>query len=454
MLTDSKIKAAIAKAVAKERPIAVYDAGKTPGLELRANPGGRATFAYLYRPPGAANRHRYKLGEYSTTFGLADARRRAAELRDKRTTGIDPLAHRNQLLAAQLEAETARKAKEVEEAARITIAQLAERFFAAKADLAWAPRYRQIIEFNVLPQMGSLAVATITRVHIQEMVDAVVARGAKVQARHAYDVLRTMLGWAVSRGHLSDEPWKGVELPAKGKARTRVLTAAELRWAWELASRWLVVGKPNQGRTLRLLILLGQRSDEVNGAPHCEFSHDLRIWTIPKERTKNKQTHILPLPPLARQIVREAMAATVSKTHLFVGERGAVARTDDLAHDLLDAIRQHNENSFDAIERFHVHDLRRTVATGLEAMGVPITVISAALNHISTKSASITSKHYAHADLSAEVRIALTRWQATVERVLAGDDPFTVKPEDIDELEARALARGFGGPAHLRVVRA
>jgi Arm DNA-binding domain len=67
--------------------IPVYDAGKTPGLELRANPGGRASWAYLYRPPGAKNRHRYKLGEYSTKFGLAEASRRAAELRDKRTAG-------------------------------------------------------------------------------------------------------------------------------------------------------------------------------------------------------------------------------------------------------------------------------------------------------------------------------------------------------------------------------
>jgi integrase len=456
MLTDGKIKAAIAKAAAEERPIAVYDAGKTPGLELRANPGGRASWTYLYRPLGAKNRQRYKLGEYSSKFGLAQARRRAAELRDKRTAGIDPLAHRNQVQAAQLAAEAARKAKKAEEAARITVKRLAELFLGAKAGMSSVVRYRQILAYNVLPSLGARVAPTITRADVQQVVDTVGARGALVQARRAYEVTRAMLAWGVKRGYLIGEPWRGVDLPAKGEARTRVLTAAELRWAWNLADRWIADAKSaNQGRILQLLIVTGQRSDEVNGMPHCEFSRDLRTWTIPPERTKNEKEHVVPLPPLARKLVHDAMAVSSSKTHLFVGERGAIARPDDLAHDLADAIAETSigKAEEDRMARFTPHDLRRTVATGLEKMGIPITVISTALNHVSTKAANVTTKHDTRADLSAEIRIALTRWQGTMERVLAGDDPFTVKPDDIDELEARALAKGFGGPPHLRMVR-
>jgi hypothetical protein len=66
-----------------------------------------------------------------------------------------------------------------------------------------------------------------------------------------------------------------------------------------------------------------------------------------------------------------------------------------------------------------------------------------AMTVIAATAGSVTTRHYAHEDLSAEVRV---RWQAVVERVLAGDDPFTVKREDIDELEGRVLAKGFGGP--------
>jgi integrase len=455
-LTDAKIKAAIARAKHEKRAIAVYDGGRTPGLELRANPGGLASWAYLYRPPGARNRQRYRLGEYSVTFGLAEARRRAAELRDKRTAGIDPLAHRSEHQAAQLEAEAARKAREAEQAKRITVAKLAELFLGTKSEMPWVRDYRQMLDHDVLPLLGARVAATIGRADVQQMVDEVRGRGARVQARRTYEVMRAMLAWGVKRDYLAGEPWRGVELPAKGEARTRVLTAGELRWVWDLGGRWIADGKSaNQGRVLRLMLLTGQRSDEVNGMPHRELSQDLRTWTLPPERTKNKKTHVVPLPPLARQLVQEAMAATSSKTHLFIGEHGAVARPDYLSHDLADAIADHNASrpEHERMASFTPHDVRRTVATGLEAMGIPLTVISATLNHISTKAASVTTKHYTHADMSTEVRIALTRWQATVQRVLDGDDPFTAKPEDIDELEARALAKGFGGAPHLRVVR-
>ena len=126
-----------------------------------------------------------------------------------------------------------------------------------------------------------------------------------------------------------------------------------------------------------------------------------------------------------------------------------------VAHELAAAIEEFNSGKPKSkqVVAFTPHDLRRTVASGLEKMGVPMTVISALLNHISTKAASVTTAHYAHADLTMEVRVALTRWQATLERVLAGEDPFAARPEDIERLERRMLAKGFGGPARFRVVR-
>jgi integrase len=451
MLTDGKIKGAIAKAEKEGRPIAVYDAGKVAGLELRAYPGGRASFCYLYRPPGAANRQRYPLGHYSSTFGLAEARRKVSELRDKRAAGIDPLAHRNQITHAQLEVEAARKAKEAEDAARITVARLCELFLAAKAELPWIKRYREIVNHDIVPTLGTCPAAAIARADVQQLVDGVRARGAHAQAKRAFEAMRAILKWGVGRDHLMGEPWRGVDLPAGGQPRTRLLSAAELRWTWNLAGQWIAgVKAANQGRILRLLILTGQRSGEVNGMQRSEISRDLMTWTIPATRSKNGRAHAVPMPPLSRTILQEVLLAIPRKQqHLFVGSRGKPARPDDLAHDLADAIADYNKgrSEEDRVSAFVVHDIRRTVASGLEAMGIPLTVISAALNHVSAKAASVTTKHYTHADLSDEIRVALTRWQATLDHVLAGDDPFTAKPEDIDELEKRALAQGFGGPA-------
>jgi integrase len=162
----------------------------------------------------------------------------------------------------------------------------------------------------------------------------------------------------------------------------------------------------------------------------------------------------VPLPPLARTIIQEALEAATSKTHLFVGERGKPYRSDWMAKVVKRALDSHNEElaEDERIPRLTIHDLRRTVATCMERMGIPMTVIAATLNHISAKQASVTQRHYAHADLNMEIRAALTRWQATVEAILAGADPFETRVEDIQELEQRMLAKGFGGTARLRVV--
>ena len=61
------------------------------------------------------------------------------------------------------------------------------------------------------------------------------------------------------------------------------------------------------------------------------------------------------------------------------------------------------------------------------------------LNHISAKSSSVTKKHYSHADLQMEIRAGLTLWQATLAKILAGEDPLATRPSDIEDLERKLL---------------
>ncbi len=296
--------------------------------------------------------------------------------------------------------------------------------------------------------------SNVTRSMVQQIVDRVVARGANVQARRTYEITRAMLRWGVGRDYITGEPWRGVELPERGEARERVLTAAELRWLWNHGAKtW--ADAPNMLRIVRLQVLLGQRSGEVCGMCPAELADNLLTWTIPGERTKNGQTHVLPLPPLAREIIRETLAVIPKDQEpLFAGARGKVERADRMSHVVADLIIDYNAETKpeDRVEAFTPHDLRRTMATGLEAMGISTNVTSATLNHISAKGGSVTTKHYTHADLTMEMRGALTRWQATVEAIMAGANPFEQREEDIEELERRMLAKGYGGPARLRVV--
>jgi integrase len=256
---------------------------------------------------------------------------------------------------------------------------------------------------------------------------AVAIRGNSTQPRRVFEVIRAMLTFANKRGIISGTPWKQVtfEFPQRSEVRSRTLSAADIRWLWALTESW--AHQPNLQRAARLILLLGQRSNEVCGIEHAEISSDGRTWTIPAARTKNKTTQRVRLPPMARQILADAIAALPSKRHVFVGARGRPLRADNLLHTRAEAIEAHNkEAALDKqIEPFVVHDFRRTVASGLEILGVPANVISTGLNHISAKKASVTGKHYLHGDLTRYVQAVLTEWQGTLEAIIAGGDPLT-----------------------------
>jgi hypothetical protein len=154
LLTDQKILGAIKRAKAEAKVIALRDAGKTPGLELRISYNGTASFALVYQANGDPVRKRFKLGQYGTAYGLADARRDAEGIRGRQHDGIDPVEQRGKIKAEQRREAEERKARAEADAKRITVRQLSRLFLGAKAGMPWEARYSQILNMNVLPVIG------------------------------------------------------------------------------------------------------------------------------------------------------------------------------------------------------------------------------------------------------------------------------------------------------------
>lgn len=452
-LTDADIGKSIKKAKADGRTIIARDTGKTPGLQLVVTANGTATWSWLYTPKGEIKPRRIKLGRHAPGFGLVQARLAVGALREKVSKGIDPATERETAALEQRRALEAARAEATAEKQRITVTKLSELYFAARHGDAGMDRVRGIIEFSVLPVIGTNAVETLKKPDLQHVVDTVRTRGNATQCHRVLEALRPMLKWAIDREYLPadrDGMWRKLSLPKKGGARDRVLSASEIKWLWERTAEW----DSNLARIVRLDLLLGQRSSETCEIARPELSADLRTWTLPGLKTKNGKPHVVPLPPLARTIVAEALAAVpADQAQLFEGARGAVARADDVAHAIADAIKAWNEaHPADAVAHFTPHDLRRTLASRLEETGTAMTVIATALNHISGKSGSVTRKHYAHGDTSLAVRHALAKWQGLVEQCLSGLDPFELRVEDADAVEARALAEARGGKPRLDLV--
>jgi integrase len=221
------------------------------------------------------------------------------------------------------------------------------------------------------------------------------------------------------------------DLPvAKGIAkRERVLSDDEITEIWRAAG---TVTAP-YGAIIRLLILTGQRRGEVAGMTWSEISDDLTTWTMPGERTKNGAPHMVPLSDSARDLLRallpehegdarRAVEDRRAKGTLvlpgalgtpFAGWSKAKAALDKAVVDARATAAAKAGTSPAPLVSWSVHDLRRTVATGLQRLGVRLEVTEAVLNHISGTRGGIAGVYQRH-DWANEKRNALDAWAVFV----------------------------------------
>jgi integrase len=253
-------------------------------------------------------------------------------------------------------------------------------------------------------------------------------RGAAMTGRTAaYG--RAAFSWAVKRGVVHVNPFADLPVAKSIAKRERVLTDTELAEVWRAA------GETSQpyGMIVRLLILTGQRRGEVAGMTWGEISDDLSIWTMPGERTKNGATHVVPLSVPVRDLLREGLPRNTTETTRAVAERraapaltfpGAVGtpfagwskaktRLDNTIVEARAKIAVAEGTTAAPLVPWSVHDLRRTVATGLQRLGVRLEVTEAVLNHISGSRGGIAGVYQRH-DWAAEKRAALDAWAAHV----------------------------------------
>src|SRR5262249_36173442 len=146
---------------------------------------------------------------------------------------------------------------------------------------------KRALERDTLPKWRSRPIATIGRRDIIDLIDVIIARGARVQANRTLAWLRALFNWAIEKEHLAVSPVAGMKLPTAEQARDRLLSDDELRWLWAACDE---IGWPF-GSLVRLLILTAQRRDEVAGMKRSELALAEKTWIIPRERAKNGLVH-------------------------------------------------------------------------------------------------------------------------------------------------------------------
>jgi integrase len=276
-------------------------------------------------------------------------------------------------------------------------------------------------------------IVDITRREIRDYVDDIASNRAPVGANRVLASIKKMLNWAIERDILEKNAAADLKAPTVELLRDRVLSDDELLALWRAAEH---DGWPF-GPLVQLLILTGQRRDEVGGMRRDEIDRAGEIWTVPRDRAKNDKAHIVPLPQQAQAIIA-AQPRTVDAGGLVITTTGGTpfsgysrAKNRISARMLLElkaiAADRGDDPELVSIPDWRLHDIRRTVASGMARLGVDLFVVEKVLNHISGSFSGIV-RVYQHHSYQEEKRRALQLWADAVERLVTGKIADNVRP--------------------------
>jgi len=387
------------------------------GLYLVVQPSGAKSWALRYRFAGKPAK--LTLGRWPV-MGVADARAAA-------TAALEEVEHgRNPAVAKKAAKADLREAQLTERDKVKTLIELFDKWHLSK--LKGAAEVRRALNKYVVAKWGDRDIHEITKRDVIDLLDRIVDNGHGYMANRVLAYAGKFFNWCVERDVLVRSPADGVRPPAKETARERVLSDDEIRWFWQACDK---IGTPF-GQFGKMLLLTGQRRDEVAGLSYAEIDGDL--WRLPAERVKNGRAHDVPLSTAALDVLatlpvigKSAYVFTTTGLGPIKGYSRAKARLDAAMAEI--AANERGEPV--EIKSWRFHDLRRSTATGMQKLHIATPVVEAALNHVSGSRAGIVGTYQRH-DYASEKRQALEAWGCFVTELVEG------KPDNVVPLKGVA----------------
>lgn len=388
---------------------------KTPGFGIRISSSGVRSWVMILRilKNGAWVQQRLTLGRYPGV-SLAQAREKAVKAKGQAEQGEDPGA----------ELRSAKRAKV--DASRQTFAVVRAEFLAkyrgrqnrrpAPSTLAQMTR---VLNADLFNDWRDRPLETIARRDVMDALDVLMERGAEVMANRTLAYLSILFSWALHRGIIQTDPTDGIKKPGAEQSRARVLSVAEIRAIWTGTTD----ARPGDlfASIVQVLLLTGQRREEVAAMRWSELDLEGAMWTLPESRAKNHREHLIPLaaPVIeilqARQAEQKAMP-WLRTDYVFVSPPRSRREPPKPFQGWSKAKGRLDERA--GIEPWTLHDLRRTVATRMaEDLRTPPHVIEAVLNHVSGSRSGVAGT-YNRSLLLDERRQALNAWAGYVLQVV------------------------------------
>ena len=362
-----------------------------PGLAFRVsacttfNPEGRRDWLLRYRPRRQAQKA-VALGAYPAV-SLSKARQRAGEIIAAAKRGVDLIA------LEEREAEVRRAA----EAKARPLSEIASAYLdSVKRLRSWrsvASRTRR----HIIPKLGNKPIGEITRADVVEFLDDLEREeGLRHQVNRCRETLRAIFAYAIERELVTVNPIVGVSKRKVEIPRDRTLTTDELTALWGAIEELPQVPRAY----FRVVLLTGARRNEVRGMAWPELDLDEGLWRLPAERNKSGRPFDIPLSLPVVETLR-ALPRIGPMVFTLNGKRPMAVQK------LIERVR-----SDAGLLDVRLHDLRRTLRTGLAELGVSFEVAERVLNHAMPGLQAVYNRH----NYMAEKRTALTLW---AERVLS-----------------------------------
>jgi len=399
-------------------------------------PKGALVYVYQYRMGGrGVSARRYTIGRHGSPWTPTSARAHAEGLAILVAQGVDPL-----------EADQ----KRARDATELAFNRYIEIFYKEYLIERWKDSGNVIaaLRRHAVPILKSKPINAIDKGDLHRIyanIDGIALR------KNVHDTLRKMFRWAVNKGDLTVSPLNEIEAPPSAKPRTRVLSDEEVVCFWQATFE---IGD-TFGPPYRMLLVTGQRKSEVGELPWKELHRTQKLWVLPGERSKNghiTRIHLNRHALAELDAVALAQGAPVQDGNVVWPRNGLVFTTTGgtpisgwgrakeritnamllIAKTRAEA-RGENPN-FVEIEAWVNHDLRRTLATKFQALGVGLQVTEAVLNHVGGSRAGIVGVYQLH-DYWSERIAAWELWANFIDGLLGAP---VVTPENVVQLAARA----------------
>ena len=414
-----------------------------PGFGLRVTPSGVKTFVFKYMINSSTDKRISRwltIGQYPE-WNIRRARREYDLLYEQvHDYGRDLVADK--------------KAEEEKRKATYSVSAFIDVYveYANLKGKASIKEEVRVFNLDVIPIMGNKNLNEVTADDIDKMQSRILKRAKKtahasrsgrVAVKNSLAYTRQLFNLAKKKRLIENNPVMEVESLGASGSRSRILSFEEI---WKFWNRFEMLSVPPvTAKALKFALVTMQRSVEVRNMRHAAFKPDENVWQMEMHETKNKTMHRVPLNRYALELI-EAVAPYTSASPYIFGATRAMSPPKNPNPELIplgitampQAILK-NRKALD-IADFRPHDLRRTGATWITAVGLPKLYARLILNH-SDGERDVTGEVYIQYSYDFEKRRAAQVWEFILDQIVTCETPKYIPT--LDELRERVKKSGL-----------